>query len=274
MDWKSDYDAKRTSAAKAMECVKSGDRVVFAHACGEPLELVDALVARDAAESAKREAERRETEDSKADVVFDTPDDDPFDEGAAPDIDPPDEPPPSNAAPPPPEDDDPFDTRGAGPSAAATKKAKKPRKKTVQNMDWLCENWVWIVGPEKFVRKEDHLMWSRKQFDSKFNHLTEKTSLAAALFHKSTSTTIDRYERAVFRPGDPPVIGADYNLWRPSRIVPAEGNTDSWNEHINYLFQNDDDRKSVLNWMAWVLQNPKLKPNHALLLVGKNTGTG
>ena len=29
-----------------MKCVKSGDRVVFAHACGEPLELVDALVAR------------------------------------------------------------------------------------------------------------------------------------------------------------------------------------------------------------------------------------
>jgi len=46
MDWKSDYDAKRTSPAEAMKCVKSGDRVVFAHACGEPLELVDALVAR------------------------------------------------------------------------------------------------------------------------------------------------------------------------------------------------------------------------------------
>src|SRR5450759_2358825 len=29
-----------------MKCVKSGNRVVFAHACGEPLELVDALVAR------------------------------------------------------------------------------------------------------------------------------------------------------------------------------------------------------------------------------------
>jgi hypothetical protein len=32
MDWKSDYDRKRVSAAEAMKCVKSGDRVVFAHA--------------------------------------------------------------------------------------------------------------------------------------------------------------------------------------------------------------------------------------------------
>jgi 4-hydroxybutyrate CoA-transferase len=46
MDWKSEYDRKRVSAAEAMKCVKSGDRVVFAHACGEPLELVDELVAR------------------------------------------------------------------------------------------------------------------------------------------------------------------------------------------------------------------------------------
>jgi 4-hydroxybutyrate CoA-transferase len=46
MDWKTDYAAKCTTAAEALKCVEPGDRVVFAHACGEPLELVDALVAR------------------------------------------------------------------------------------------------------------------------------------------------------------------------------------------------------------------------------------
>jgi 4-hydroxybutyrate CoA-transferase len=46
MDWTNDYKKKVVSAARAMKQVKSGDRVVFAHACGEPLELVDALVAR------------------------------------------------------------------------------------------------------------------------------------------------------------------------------------------------------------------------------------
>jgi 4-hydroxybutyrate CoA-transferase len=46
MDWKADYASKVTTAAEALKVVKSGDRVVFAHACGEPLELVDALVAR------------------------------------------------------------------------------------------------------------------------------------------------------------------------------------------------------------------------------------
>ncbi len=46
MDWKSDYARKVVTADEALSVVKSGDRVVFAHACGEPLELVDALVAR------------------------------------------------------------------------------------------------------------------------------------------------------------------------------------------------------------------------------------
>ena len=46
MDWKSDYAGKRTTADEALRCVRSGERVVFAHACGEPLDLVDALLAR------------------------------------------------------------------------------------------------------------------------------------------------------------------------------------------------------------------------------------
>ncbi len=44
MSWKDIYKSKITTAAEAVKHVKSGDRVVFGHACGEPKELVDALV--------------------------------------------------------------------------------------------------------------------------------------------------------------------------------------------------------------------------------------
>ena len=46
MDWKADYAKKVVTAEEALKVVTNGDRVVFAHACGEPLELVDELVAR------------------------------------------------------------------------------------------------------------------------------------------------------------------------------------------------------------------------------------
>ena len=44
--WRTKYASKLMSAAEALRSVKSGDRVVIGHACGEPPTLVDALVAR------------------------------------------------------------------------------------------------------------------------------------------------------------------------------------------------------------------------------------
>lgn len=45
MDWKKIYEEKICPAAEAVECIQSGDRVVFAHCVGEPKAMVDALVA-------------------------------------------------------------------------------------------------------------------------------------------------------------------------------------------------------------------------------------
>lgn len=44
--WKDHYKNKNVSAAEALKIVKSGDRVVIGHACGEPPALVAALVDR------------------------------------------------------------------------------------------------------------------------------------------------------------------------------------------------------------------------------------
>lgn len=49
MDWKKLYESKKTTAEEAVKSIKSGDRVVFAHAVAEPFVLVDAMVANAAA---------------------------------------------------------------------------------------------------------------------------------------------------------------------------------------------------------------------------------
>jgi 4-hydroxybutyrate CoA-transferase len=46
MDWHHHYKKKLCSAAEAVEVVQSGDRIVSAHACSEPVDLYGALVAR------------------------------------------------------------------------------------------------------------------------------------------------------------------------------------------------------------------------------------
>ncbi len=45
-DWRKVYQSKCVTAVQALKVVKSGDRVVTAHACGEPPALIEALVAR------------------------------------------------------------------------------------------------------------------------------------------------------------------------------------------------------------------------------------
>ena len=45
MSWLSYYQERKITADEAIRNIKSGDRVVVGHACGEPSHLIDALVA-------------------------------------------------------------------------------------------------------------------------------------------------------------------------------------------------------------------------------------
>ncbi|MEA5004400.1 MAG: acetyl-CoA hydrolase/transferase C-terminal domain-containing protein [Christensenella sp.] len=45
MDWKEIYKSRLTTAEQAVKKIKSGDRIVIAHATGEPVHVTDALVA-------------------------------------------------------------------------------------------------------------------------------------------------------------------------------------------------------------------------------------
>ncbi len=139
-------------------------------------------------------------------------------------------------------------------------------------VDWVVENWVWIIEAERFMHRKTGAMWNRKQFDSRYNFLGRGSSISGELF--KTKGRIRRFIKLKYIPGAVEVLGDDYNAWKPSDIVAAEGNTAIWNEHINYPIPDDAEREYVLNWLAWIIQNLGVKPNQALLIVGTMTGTG
>lgn len=148
-------------------------------------------------------------------------------------------------------------------------------KSKPNSIEEACKRWVWIAQLKRFVNRLDPTQqWDVAQFDSMFNTFLGKPtgSISKELFKEGS--LLRKYHYIAFRPGAKETAGVEYNVWRPSPIMPVAGDTSVWDEHINYLFQNEIDAKHVLDWMAWVLQNPARKPNHALLIVGKNTGTG
>jgi len=136
----------------------------------------------------------------------------------------------------------------------------------------LCDRWVFVTGMERFLNRLDPTtQWKAGQFDSEFNYLVKTKSVARQLF--AGKHLLRRYRRPIFRPGGAETAGKEYNLYRPSLIVPAEGDTTLWNKHLDFLFRPAE-RDLVLNWIAWVLQNPDKRPCVALLILGRVTGTG
>src|SRR6185369_12908358 len=109
---------------------------------------------------------------------------------------------------------------------------------------------------------------------SHYNYACPKgaTSISKLIF--ASRKGMKKLDALVFRPGRDEIDGSLYNTWRSSAIVPVEGDTTLWNEHLNYLFQNEEDKNHVLNWLSWVYRNQHQKPNHALLIVGETHGTG
>lgn len=75
---------------------------------------------------------------------------------------------------------------------------------------------------------------------------------------------IERQERALF------------NLYRPTKLRPKQGDVTPWLEHGEYLIPNLMERNHLLDYMAFNVQHPGVKVNHHPLLggghgIGKDT---
>lgn len=189
---------------------------------------------------------------------------------------------------PPEDDDDPTDPTPSGSSQTERERvaavAERVANLTVNNPTQadLCDRWVYVANSKLFVNRDNlDMMWDQQAFDNRFGYAKgSATKISKALFERSRAT-IRKPSFMVYEPTNnyiPDVTDvADpekYNLYRPSDIVPAEGDTTLWNEHLAYLFPKEEDRNHVLNWCAWLIQNLALKPKHALIIAGRVQGTG
>jgi hypothetical protein len=151
--------------------------------------------------------------------------------------------------------------------------------------DQLIKQWVWVVGMKRFINTTDPInndprdIWDMKQFDSEFNPIyfpAPKKGSASDFLLRLRKGSIEKFYRVAFKPEQPQVLinGQTFNMYRKSDIEPAEGDISWWNEHLEYLLPEQEYRDHLLNWMAWLLQNLKKKPKHALILQGEVNGTG
>src|SRR5215207_9057960 len=64
------------------------------------------------------------------------------------------------------------------------------------------------------------------------------------------------------------------NAYVPSFIEPKKGDVAIWEECLEYLFPNPQDRYEIIRWVVTLVARPDLKLFYGLLLVTEQTGIG
>jgi hypothetical protein len=161
----------------------------------------------------------------------------------------------------------------------------KERAPLGETWDSIQEAFAYVGQPKQFVRLSDGELWEVDAFEKQFGYVKRTLRDAEGerlkcpkftgwIFDQSPGSGLPTYDNFVFMPGMPETYNKKLNQWRASTVEPIEGDTKIWDAHLGYLFANEAARNRVLNWMAWVYQNPARHPNHSILVFGKIQGTG
>ena len=159
-------------------------------------------------------------------------------------------------------------------------------------LDRMLERYVWCQKLERYVDRTSCEMLTAKAFNAAnvkvapFGKSGENTAEARFLNHpKARKAIIPTY-----RPGQDVLIddvnehgrtvGA-VNLWRPSSLVLpqrliGDAEIKPWLDHVELIFgyYGDPAATHFLHFVAYLLQEPGKKINHALVIVGETQGTG
>jgi len=138
----------------------------------------------------------------------------------------------------------------------------------------LLQRYVFLKNHNRIYDTITRNELSREGFDGSYLHVFGKGKPSEIFLTDPEAVKVDGL---IYLPGETknPVKrdGAVlWNIWRsPGVILPAEAtheDVEPWLEHLHYLYPNHSEQNHLLNWMAWTLQRPQTKINHALLIAG------
>lgn len=141
--------------------------------------------------------------------------------------------------------------------------------------DEILTRYVFIAAANKFFDRETGEYLSRDGLDGALLHLYPDLKPSTFLLknRKSLKADVECYMPGVS--ANPVKDGAAilWNTWKPSSLVipdvAGRDDVELWLQHARYLIPAYEERDHFLNWLAFMLQHPLVKINHAIFWGGK-----
>lgn len=138
------------------------------------------------------------------------------------------------------------------------------------------EEWYHSIKPEVFVHKDwPDKVHLRTQFNNLASPFSQVDDTARLIFKDdSAKSAVIKYN-----PGYPPGIYADergryINTHVPADIKAEKGDVSLFDDFMNHLIIEEEDRIAVLRWCATLIAMPGRKMNYGLLLISEAQGVG
>lgn len=161
-------------------------------------------------------------------------------------------------------------------------------KKTEKTPQW-CRPWIYDTSDDKFFNTSSKIATTQQGFNAMYDReaLTKKDVLDGKTSPSSTASALAlnmfkipvvagrRYEPgrdAIFHSPD----GTFANTYPeheipalPEKLLPRDKrNIERVKRHIEHLLSDAREQRLFLDWLSWVVQNPGLHANYAILLQG------
>lgn len=152
----------------------------------------------------------------------------------------------------------------------------------------VFDRYVWVERLKRMCDRETGDLLDREQFNVRNAHIGPPSSSTGSAWSIVTSNPrrLTVVKGVTFRPGGelfvtedlPGLVGLCINRWRdhgaslPDTATDAEVQT--WLDHVAFVIPDDRERSIVLDWLAWIIQNPGEKPNWSLVIGSTVEGMG
>ena len=168
---------------------------------------------------------------------------------------------------------------------AAARIAETERKELgrIEKSEWY-DRFAYIQDDESYFDMQDRREVSRQTFNALFRHISCKSIHTGRKIEASICYDENRQAKGAkalvgitYAAGESVLVTRDGdiygNRWRDARPATAAGDVTPWLEHCRLLVPEAKELEHILDVMAFKLQHPEIKVNHAILH-GGDQGSG